>query len=786
MPAAWKPWIKMLKWMCCASLALGLAVSTTQAQEIDNSLGVDARVNYAELKTFGPWDDRNLQLTAEDLAILPADESRYLQPVPAFYRVAYRKATGHQGALPRVLWQTFKHEYGGYLYKGRLYTELERLPNGRFELVLEGGSTTPEAFQKQQAVTAFSEQRMTSPIGGSESTVTYNPLDPSKVLAGANGPSFGQEMFYSNDGGSTWTASAALPGGNTCCDPTIEFSSDAVYAYTATLGGCGFVCNIWVYRSDNGGLTWDGLNNETPGDPRRELTNAQISDKEFMHVDLSPTSPYKDNVYLGWHDNNSMKFSRSTDFANTWSANLTLSSGSAQEGIGNDITTDAAGNVYYIWPAPYGGVAQILLRKSTDGGQTFAAATQVAAINATGFFSIPSMETRQAWTYITTDVDRTGGTYDGSIYASWTDVTGPISFNPANNHAQIKVAYSRDGGVTWTESIPHPTADVNTVDRWNQWMRVGPDGTVYSIFYDTRNSVNRTGVDLYFSYSTDGAQTWTDPERVSSVTSPNLTDTFEFGDYNGLDILGNNLITVFTDNRKEGSETGNSQDIYSAKASIVVDAEVDVTAFLAGPYAGSSTMNTDLASGALIPLAQPYTAAPWNYSGGETLTSVPAGMVDWVLVQLLTGEPGAYTVAKTRAALLMSDGTIRDLDGTSLVSFVGTLANAYTVAVQHRNHFTTYSDAVALSPASAAAAPDLSTSQGTGRVEVEPGVFGLGGGDADANEAVDASDVTGQWLVQDGTTGAYLSGDFNLDGDVDAGDLLFIWLPSNGTVSSSP
>ena len=36
--------------------------------------------------------------------------------------------------------------------------------------------------------------------------------------------------------------------------------------------------------------------------------------------------------------------------------------------------------------------------------------------------------------------------------------------------------------------------------------------------------MNRTGVDLYYTYSTDGGVTWATEERVSSETSANLTD----------------------------------------------------------------------------------------------------------------------------------------------------------------------------------------------------------------------------------------------------------------------
>ena len=49
-------------------------------------------------------------------------------------------------------------------------------------------------------------------------------------------------------------------------------------------------------------------------------------------------------------------------------------------------------------------------------------------------------------------------------------------------------------------------------------------GVVHVVYYDTRNSPNRTMVDLYYSFSTEVGVTWNPPQRLSSVTSANLTD----------------------------------------------------------------------------------------------------------------------------------------------------------------------------------------------------------------------------------------------------------------------
>jgi hypothetical protein len=160
------------------------------------------------------------------------------------------------------------------------------------------------------------------------------------------------------------------------------------------------------------------------------------------------------------------------------------------------------------------------------------------------------METRRAWIYASADADRSNGPFANSVYVAWTDTTAPDNnSNASANHTQIHVAFSRDGGATWQQSIPHETSDVLTVDRFNQWLTVDEHGVVHVVFYDTRLSSNRTEVDLFHSASTDGGVTWSAPERVSTETSANLTDGQEWGDYNGVSVRDGEVISTWTDNR---------------------------------------------------------------------------------------------------------------------------------------------------------------------------------------------------------------------------------------------
>jgi len=80
---------------------------------------------------------------------------------------------------------------------------------------------------------------------------------------------------------------------------------------------------------------------------------------------------------------------------------------------------------------------------------------------------------------------------------------------------------------------------------------------------DTRLDPTRASIDLFYTRSIDGGVTWAPPQRLTSVTSPAPGDSFQFGDYSGLDVAMNRLIGVYTDNRDESGGGAQSKDIYA-------------------------------------------------------------------------------------------------------------------------------------------------------------------------------------------------------------------------------
>ncbi|NVO18048.1 MAG: hypothetical protein HXX13_00015 [Bacteroidetes bacterium] len=213
--------------------------------------------------------------------------------------------------------------------------------------------------------------------------------------------------------------------------------------------------------------------------------------------------------------------------------------------------------------------------------------------------------------------------------------------------------------------------------------------------------------------------------------------------------------------------------------------------FLEGAYSGGS-MNTTLRSLGVLPLSQPYNVSPWNYSGTEQVASVPAGVTDWVLVELRTGQ-GAATKVGTRAGFLKSNGAITDLDGSSYLSFPGISAGNYYIVIRHRNHMPVMSaSAVALS--SSGTLYDFTTGSSqvyggaNGYKNIDPilAKWGMVAGDASNEGSIFIDDYTDYWVPSFGLLNAYNRSDFNLDGNVFINDYTDLWVPNFGKSNVLP
>lgn len=221
---------------------------------------------------------------------------------------------------------------------------------------------------------------------------------------------------------------------------------------------------------------------------------------------------------------------------------------------------------------------------------------------------------------------------------------------------------------------------------------------------------------------------------------------------------------------------------------------LDMNAFLEGPYNGTD-MNTNLNSTGNIPLGQPYNASPWNYSGTESVASIPdADIVDWVLVELRDAASASQATGGTmiaqQAAFVKKDGTIVNTSGSGELTIYTTFSQELYVVVWHRNHLGVLS-ADALTATGGIYTYDFTTGAakvygGTnGHKEIGTGVWGMVGGDGNADNQINNGDKLDVWALQAGTAG-YKAGDFNMDTDVNNGDKNDIFLPNAGLGGQVP
>jgi peptidoglycan/xylan/chitin deacetylase (PgdA/CDA1 family) len=200
---------------------------------------------------------------------------------------------------------------------------------------------------------------------------------------------------------------------------------------------------------------------------------------------------------------------------------------------------------------------------------------------------------------------------------------------------------------------------------------------------------------------------------------------------------------------------------------------LDLKVFLEGAYNGSGTMTTTLSTQGLIPKYQPYKLTPWNYLGTESAATFSTNVVDWVLIEL---RSDLTTVVSKRAGLLLSDGSIVDIDGSGPVTFKDVNDGIYYVVVRHRNHLAIMTASPITLSRGSIASYNFTTSQSQAystvndpMVPLSGGVFGMVAGDANNSLIITAADVTP--IITNLNNSDYNGADVNMSGIVTASDV---------------
>ncbi len=515
--------------------------------------------------------------------------------------------------------------------------------------------------------------------GAWETPYRLDPSNPSRIIAGYH------RIYESLDRGNTWsTISNSLDGGEDMNEIAIAPSNgNRIYA---TRGA-----NLYVKNVNNNNWTTKSM-------------PAAISD-----IEVSPTA--RNTIYItvpGFSAGS--KVYKSTDAGTTWtniSGSLPNVSTDAIETyddepgglfVGTDAgvyyTDDSLTDWYEYGELPHTRVEDIeiqysaqLIRVGTHGRGVLEAPINIIKCTA----GDPDMDNDGVC-----DAFDVCPNMDDSLIGSTCDDNDPFSSGETYgtdcscSGGQANITYCGAEGSAGTGSDWINQVKLNTLDN-------ASGQTAYSDFrsqsttLEVGNAYTLT-ISLNVAFDLDVAFAWIDFDRNGTFDNDESINMSAFdgaNDSQGTVTVPNGTTAGATTLRVRAIYSNNppadpcnnyfgeveDYTIFIESAPLAIRPKV----YLQGAYNGAD-MNTNLQNNSLLPLAQPYAGV---YSGTESVVSIPADVVDWVLVQL---RNPSTTVIAERAAFLKKDGNVVDLDGSSAVSFPNVAAGNYYVAIKHRNH----------------------------------------------------------------------------------------------------
>jgi hypothetical protein len=397
----------------------------------------------------------------------------------------------------------------------------------------------------------------------SETSIAVNPSDPSQLVAGSNEiHRLPMRGYFSSNGGTTWGGvDLPLPppinanGFDFGSDPGVAWDTrgNAFYSYivvffspTGKITGT----EVAVARSADGGRTWQATFFNRSGG------HGKFNDKPMITVDISPSSPHQDTVYVAWDttpvapsgpSSTGVQLSRSTDGGRTFSAPTAVSptGGGQRFGIGADPFVAPDGTVHVAWNDLSQKIEEA---SSTNGGLSFGPPHVISPTNISISTVIPAQNSRGVLITPACGADISNGPARGTLYCSWVDLNGPDALD-------VFVSRSTNGGSVWGAPVRvNDDAQGQPNDQFFQWLSVDPvNGSVNLSWYDTRLDPTHVSTNVFYSISTDGGLAYSPNFRVTTASTDETAQGAnlgnQYGDYEGIAAFGGVAHPVWTDRR---------------------------------------------------------------------------------------------------------------------------------------------------------------------------------------------------------------------------------------------
>jgi hypothetical protein len=376
-----------------------------------------------------------------------------------------------------------------------------------------------------------------------EPSIAVDPTDHNKMVIGwrqfdSVSSNFRQAGWgFTSNGGVSWTFPGVLENNVFRSDPVLSSNDVGHFFYLSLLST--FFDNMW--RSLDSGQSWTNLGPATGGDKQWfTIDNTNSAGHGFQYQCWSGAN--------GANNYGGRQFSRSTDGGVTWMNPIFLP-GSPSFGTPD---VDADGNLFI------GGInlntGEIWSLRSSNAKNAAAVPSFDRVVNVNLGGNLPDSAVINPVGLvgqIFLAADRSGGATNNNVYMM-------ASLQPFGTRSGSDVMFVRstDGGQTYSSPRRINDDPVNQ-NKWHWFgtLSVAPNGRLDAVWLDTRNAVNNTDSQLFYSYSLDGGNSWSPNVAASDPFNPFLgyPNQNKLGDYLTIvsDIAGGNVAYSATFNGEE-------------------------------------------------------------------------------------------------------------------------------------------------------------------------------------------------------------------------------------------